>query len=534
MSSRSFFTNDSVSKVVDKNIILILSIIVLLAFVLRIALLTKVPIGFFIDEASTGYDAYSILHTLKDHHGKFLPLFARALDDYRPSTYIFLTIPFVHFLGLSELSIRLPSAIVGTLTVITIYFLTQQLLGGKKQGLVAAFLLAISPWHIQFSRIAFEAILLPFLFSLGLLFFCRSFNKPSHLILSALFFGFSLHTYQSARVFVPLFLIVLSISFKDHLWRIRKQTLISTFVFLLIFVPLFSFWITPEGMARARATGISFNASKVVYAYLSYFSSQFLFASGDSTIRHSPLRVGELHIFEFVTVWIGVFLTIKAFMRNRGTQQKILLIWLFLYPIPAALITPTNAVRAIAGVMVFPMFSTIGIFYLWNFIRIPVAKRIVAAMFICLLSLGGFAHRYFLDYPTYSAADWQFGIKQGISKAQAIQSQIFVSNAFLYHCVYIHILFYTQYPPLAYQQAPIDEDLNLGNIGKFSILSLDKQNALYEGAIWMIPPSDVEVLLSKGYEMEDVEAIKDLRGDVVLRLVRIIVRKSKSTSELTA
>jgi 4-amino-4-deoxy-L-arabinose transferase-like glycosyltransferase len=175
-----------------------------LAFLLRVIFLGTIPNGFYCDEASDGYDAYSILQTGCDRYGEFLPLFLKGFgNDYRESIYVFLTLPFIKFFGLNELATRFPAAVIGTLTVITVYYLAKECFNNKV-GLIAALFLAISPWHIQFSRIAFRAILLPWLFCLGVLFFAKSFRTPKYLPLSSLFFALSLYTYSSARVFVSL------------------------------------------------------------------------------------------------------------------------------------------------------------------------------------------------------------------------------------------------------------------------------------------------------------------------------------------
>ena len=100
--------------------------ILVLAFFLRIMFLKTIPNGFFCDEASNAYDAYAILTTWRDQHGTFLPLFARALDDYRESLYIFITVPFIKVFGLNEFAARLPAALVGVLTVLFLYCLVKE------------------------------------------------------------------------------------------------------------------------------------------------------------------------------------------------------------------------------------------------------------------------------------------------------------------------------------------------------------------------------------------------------------------------
>ena len=56
----------------------LLAAILVLAAVVRVYDLTGNPPGFFCDEASYGYNAYTILHSAKDEHGETLPLFFRT------------------------------------------------------------------------------------------------------------------------------------------------------------------------------------------------------------------------------------------------------------------------------------------------------------------------------------------------------------------------------------------------------------------------------------------------------------------------
>ena len=127
---------------------IILTLIVLLAFFLRIYQLGVVPISPDWDEAALGYNAYSILKTSRDEYGKFLPLVFRSFDDYKPPLYIYLTVPSVALFGLNVFAVRFPSAVLGTLTVLLVYFLVRELFENHRHrdkiALVSAFLLAIS------------------------------------------------------------------------------------------------------------------------------------------------------------------------------------------------------------------------------------------------------------------------------------------------------------------------------------------------------------------------------------------------------
>ena len=151
--------------------------IILLAFTIRILFLENIPNGFFPDEASNAYDAYSILNTLQDQYGEFLPAYFKSANDYREGLYIYLLVPFIKIFGLNVFGSRIASAVIGTLTVLVLYYLVKEILN-QRFALLSALFLALSPWHIHFSRITFRSILFPLLFCLALLTFIKSFKNP--------------------------------------------------------------------------------------------------------------------------------------------------------------------------------------------------------------------------------------------------------------------------------------------------------------------------------------------------------------------
>src|SRR5581483_10975161 len=136
---------------IKKYRILILVGIIVLAFVLRFWHLNSYP-ALNADEASIGYDAYSLIQTGKDQHGNAWPIDFQSFNDYKPGLYVYIVLPFVKLFGLNEWSVRIPNAFIGVVTVYIVYLLVKELFGKEKEHLafLAALFLAISPWHIQF------------------------------------------------------------------------------------------------------------------------------------------------------------------------------------------------------------------------------------------------------------------------------------------------------------------------------------------------------------------------------------------------
>src|SRR3989344_1420628 len=121
---------DSVSAMkglITKWSLLFLFCIILLATLLRFYQLGINPPSLDWDEASIGYNAYSILKTGADEYGNRLPLSFRSFDDYKPPVYIYLTVISVALFGLTEFAARFPTAVIGVLAVIVVYCLVQEL-----------------------------------------------------------------------------------------------------------------------------------------------------------------------------------------------------------------------------------------------------------------------------------------------------------------------------------------------------------------------------------------------------------------------
>ena len=148
--------------------LLLLLLILALGLLLRLWEVGNVPPSPDWDEAALGYNAYSILLTGRDEYGQFMPLVLRSFDDYKPALYSYLIIPFIKIFDLNIISVRLPAIIFGVLAVFATYLLVKEILSIEdKQGksnkyketlaLLSAAFLSISPWHLQFSRIAFES-----------------------------------------------------------------------------------------------------------------------------------------------------------------------------------------------------------------------------------------------------------------------------------------------------------------------------------------------------------------------------------------
>lgn len=237
----------------------ILLLILIIASLLRLASITTAPPGLYPDEAMNGNNAVEALET-----GEFKAFYPE--NNGREGLFANIQAGSIAIFGNEPWALRIPSSIFGILTVLGIYFLTKELFGGNKAvALLAAFLLATSFWHINFSRIAFRAIMAPFFLvwaSYYLLLALRYLKEGKRalalVILPALggfILGLGFHSYIAYRA-MPLIFIALV----PFYWR-RKEFYAISGVFLLFTIvatiPLAFHFIEIPADFLGRTTQIS-------------------------------------------------------------------------------------------------------------------------------------------------------------------------------------------------------------------------------------------------------------------------------------
>ncbi len=502
-------------KMNKKIVYLCLFLIIITASILRLWQLGNVPPSPDWDEAALGYNAYSILHTGRDEYGKLLPIVLRSFDDYKPALYAYLVIPFIKIIGLNVVAVRLPSVIFGILTVIATYFLVKELLGEKLKAqnanlkivtqnskveplaLLTAFLLAISPWHIQFSRIAFESNVGLAFNVFFVFFFLKGLKKPWLLILSAFFMGINIYVYQSEKVFTPLLLLALVVIFRKELFSIPKKYIIYAVVIgILVFLPMAGYIISNKNVFE-RAQGVSIFAEssqlleenskkllvdrqnndflglildnrRIVFAkeiisgYVSHFNLNWLFITGDIARHHAP-NMGLLYLFELPFLFVGIYELI--FGKFDKKIKFLIFSWFLIAPIPASITSGVpHAVRSLNFLPMFQIFIALGIVssiaLISNFKFKILNFKIWKLFAICYLLFAIFNFLYYLDQyfvqlNYFNSKDWQYGYKQTIDTVKQIEvkyKKIIVSNQPYLDQSYMFFLFYLKYPPELYQK----------------------------------------------------------------------------------
>ncbi len=523
---------------------ILLAVIVVIATVLRLWNLGSVPPSPDWDEAALGYNAYSILQTGKDEYGKFMPIVLQSFDDYKPALYTYTIIPFIPLFGVTLIAVRLPSAIFGILTVLATYFLVKELFKRKDIALLSAFLLAISPWHMQFSRVAFETNTGLAFNVFSALFFIKSLKKPWLLSLSAACMALNLSIYQSDRVFTPLLAIMLVALYWKQLFALPKKYLISALVIGVIIASPFFYYLFTNKQALTRAKGVSvFSEStvllkdsqkrllddknsgnvlgvllhnrRVVYAneilsgYLSHYDLKWLFIRGD-LIRHHAPAMGQMYLWELPFLLLGIYSLL--FLPFSKKTKIFVFAWFLLAPIPASITTGVpHAVRTLNFLPTFQIFTAIGLMSAYLFIQ-KNRFRFVLASFLVFSIIFNFLYyldQYFVQQNYFVSRDWQYGYEQTVAfvkKNEHTYKKIIVSDQPPLDQSYMFFLFYLTYPPRTYQ--------NEGNVtagfrenhtfGKFEFRPITWNKEKRDGNILYVGrpedfPQDIKILKRVNY-----------------------------------
>ena len=122
---------------------LLVVLLIALGAAVRLLWIDSLPVGFNQDEASMAYDSYCLAYYGVDRNGYPFPVYPVAWGAGHGPFFVYLAIPFIRLLGLSEFSYRLPMALLNIAALPVFYLLIRRLFD-KKTALVSLALLALS------------------------------------------------------------------------------------------------------------------------------------------------------------------------------------------------------------------------------------------------------------------------------------------------------------------------------------------------------------------------------------------------------
>jgi len=382
-----------------KKIIFLL--IILLYLFSRFFKILEVPSSVYWDEASIGYNAYSVLKTGRDEWGETLPLHFRAFGEFKLPVYIYATVISEYFLGLNISAVRLPSVFFGLLSIIGLYLIVKKISENEKLSLLSMFIFSISSWFFIFSRTGYEAVAGVAFFLWGIYLFLKFKNNGIYVLFSFLSFLLSFYSYNSFRI---LALPVFAFLFLYFFLKKKFIILFLSFVFVLVsLLPVYKLYTKDSGLGRLNTV----KSSDYVKNYLANFDPRYLFVDGDTNPRSQMPGFGQLYFPDSILIFAGlIFIFIKV--RNGNKWYLIFPILLVLAPIPASLTKENpHALRSILSAPVFSVISAIGLCGFSETFKKYGGYIFYTFLFFYVLSFENYFYDFATKYNSLTSTSWQ-------------------------------------------------------------------------------------------------------------------------------
>ena len=455
---------------------IIFVIILVIGILFRVIFFDTLPGGINVDEASVGYEAWSLANYGVDRNLKEYPINLIAWGSGQSATYAYLCIPFIQILGLTTAAIRMPNLIIGILALPVMYLVVNALFKNKRVALLSMFMLAVMPWHIMISRWGLDCNIFPFFFLLGTYFLLiGSKEKPAYLYLSVAVYAFSMYTYATSYLVLPVFLLLL-IPYLLKIKQIKiKQLILLMLLFIVLIIPIillvtinmldlkeiniFNITIPKYILEETRVESVIKENGGILQNIIELL--RVIFMQKDKNTHNSIPNVGTYYYVGFIFFVIGIVLSIKDVKKNQN-------IWvLFAWLLPAVwlgIISAININRINIIWFLINIFITYGTYYIFNVkgkIWIWIKTAIVIIYIVSILYFG---YLYYIEKYKQTKNEeitdynyiYNIGFKEAVEYVDSIKKEkesiyIYNETIFLYQ-PYIYILFNNPVSPYEFNE----------------------------------------------------------------------------------
>lgn len=450
--------------------------------------------------------------------GNKLPAFLVAWGGGQNALLTYLMIPFIKVLGLNTLSVRLPMAILGCISLTIMYLLLRKITNKKLATIGLAFF-AICPWHVMKSRWGLESNLFPDLILIFTYLLVKGLEDKNKILyfLSFVIAGISAYAYGTSYYFLPVFLIPLLIILVKKQKITIKQAIISLLIVGIVSLPIILYVIINTlGLEQINLPFITIPKLEVNrYKELtSIFSNSFLSSSISNFTQSMKILITQAdglpwnNIEPFGTIYIfSTFFTIigliYSFKKKRIVEVKynyIFNIW-FIVSIILTFICEPNINRL--NIIMIPIiyYTIIGLYIIINKIK----KVSIIILILYLVSFGLFINKY-LNQNCDEYSTFEGDLEEVIEYVDKIENKdIYITDKI--QSSYIHVLFYTQYDTRKFVETVEYEDKyvefrNVKSFGKYHFEDIEKIELNNED-VYVIKKEDKEKYDLSNYKIKE-------------------------------
>ena len=340
-----------------------IAVVAALAVVRNLVDLAAAPPGLYVDEASIGYNAWTMAHFGVDEHGIHIPLFFEAFGEYKNPVYVYSLAALLRFLPLTVAVERLPAAIFGLVAVGFLTATAWRLTGSRVITLGFLALCALTPWLVIESRVGFETISMVALLSAAI--WCLAGRPPSPRQFGAagVLLAFAIYAYTTARLEILLLAIALGCAWgiaRTPGWWRAMVPVVAGYGVLGVYMLLNPGALTGRfALISIWADGASLGVviNRFLVNYVSYFGAGFLFLSGDANPRQNT-EIGGMLLWVMVPLLLAGILV--CWQRRREPLARFLVASILLAPIAAAL-TNNGTPHALRSSLMLPFLIVLAV-----------------------------------------------------------------------------------------------------------------------------------------------------------------------------
>ena len=436
----------------------ILFIIFLMGIFSRLFLLGRIPCGLHQDEAYAGYEAYALLNYGHDSWGYVFPVYLTTWGSGMSVMNAALMIPFFKLFGVSQVTLRLPQALLGVLSLYVFYRLMKLIF--KKDSVLptlATFLLAINPWHILMCRWGLDCNMSAAFCLIAFYYFCKGCENSKWYPISALFYGLTLYCYAISWLMVPAFLLMQGVYL---IWtkkfKYDRYIIISVIILAVMAIPLFLFILVNSGkideivlpfmsiprMPVYRASEIDFGNQ--IYRFVTFIKS--LIRQNDGLIWDYAGPYGLFYnwgfpvlIFGFITLMIK---GIKSIIK-REFHPDVMILWQVCFCVLFSSMLDADFSKMTLTFIPMIALISMGLRVVFGMFKNLKVRAVIVAIcgLLGLISFASFENYYFGDYQVQVSANFKTGLRQNVEFAESIRGDgiIYLQDYASHPCV----LFYS-------------------------------------------------------------------------------------------
>lgn len=338
-------------------------ILLLTSFSFRFYQLGTVPVSLAHDEIDNIIQSYAFIHTGSDIVGSWSPLQMLPNSGVMSEWGPLINAPVSALFSPSLFSSHLTTAALSALYPLLLWYLLIKLGVSRRIANLAGIILALSPWHILFSRTVLEQPTSLFFYTLSWIFIAKAsstkikekFYIPIYYILYTISYSIGFFTYHGYKFSLPVLTLLLA---SYHFLRTKPRKVIYLFPFILVFALLTHVYVNraaystrgsemvfsqTESAAKAvdleRRQSLAPEWSKKIYSnkitivldrvftnYVNLYNPEILFLHGETNGVFSLWKNGYLLLILAPFLIIGFSELIRLW---RPTEQIILLLLLF-------------------------------------------------------------------------------------------------------------------------------------------------------------------------------------------------------------